>query len=56
MALATDTEQLAAELGALLLRKKWFVTTAESCTGGGIGYYLAAVAGCSGYLDRRFVT
>lgn len=56
MALATDTEQLAAELGALLLRKKWFVTTAESCTGGGIAYYLTAVAGSSAYLDRSFVT
>ncbi len=56
MALVTDTEQLAAELGTLLLRKKWFVTTAESCTGGGIAYYLTAVAGSSAYLDRSFVT
>ncbi|KKO48681.1 damage-inducible protein CinA [Arsukibacterium sp. MJ3] len=53
---ATDTQQLAAELGALLLRKKWFVTTAESCTGGGIAYYLTAIAGSSAYLDRSFVT
>ncbi|MDX1676438.1 nicotinamide-nucleotide amidohydrolase family protein [Arsukibacterium sp.] len=56
MVTATDTQQLAAELGALLLRKKWFVTTAESCTGGGIAYYLTAVAGSSAYLDRTFVT
>jgi nicotinamide-nucleotide amidase len=56
MLLATDTQQLAAELGALLSRKKWFVTTAESCTGGGIAYYLTAIAGSSAYLDRSFVT
>lgn len=53
---AINTQQLAAELGALLSRKKWFVTTAESCTGGGIAYYLTAIAGSSAYLDRSFVT
>lgn len=48
--------QLATELGQLLLRKKWTITTAESCTGGGIGYWLTAVPGSSAYLDRAFIT
>lgn len=56
MVLATETQQLAAELGALLSRKKWFVTTAESCTGGGIAYWLTAVPGSSAYVDRGFIT
>ncbi|WP_333607531.1 CinA family protein [Arsukibacterium sp.] len=56
MTMVTDTWQLATELGQLLLRKKWSVTTAESCTGGGIAYHLTAIAGSSAYLDRSVVT
>ncbi|MGI5309384.1 nicotinamide-nucleotide amidase [Rheinheimera sp. WS51] len=48
--------QLATDLGQLLLRKKLTITTAESCTGGGIGYWLTAVAGSSAYVDRAFIT
>ncbi|WNO61946.1 nicotinamide-nucleotide amidohydrolase family protein [Rheinheimera sp. MMS21-TC3] len=48
--------QLATELGQLLLRKKWTITTAESCTGGGVSYWLTAVAGSSAYVDRAFIT
>ncbi len=47
---------LATELGQLLLRKKRSITTAESCTGGGLAYWLTAVAGSSAYIDRSFVT
>jgi nicotinamide-nucleotide amidase len=56
MTVAADSLQLATELGQLLLRKKWTITTAESCTGGGIGYWLTAVPGSSGYVDRGFIT
>ncbi|MEH8020224.1 MULTISPECIES: nicotinamide-nucleotide amidohydrolase family protein [Rheinheimera] len=56
MTVAADSLQLATELGQLLLRKKWTITTAESCTGGGIGYWLTAVAGSSAYIDRGFIT
>lgn len=48
--------ELASELGQLLLRKKSSITTAESCTGGGLAYWLTAVAGSSAYIDRSFVT
>ena len=56
MTVAADSLQLATELGQLLLRKKWTITTAESCTGGGLGYCLTAVPGCSAYVDRGFIT
>ncbi|HAT41095.1 MAG TPA: damage-inducible protein CinA [Rheinheimera sp.] len=54
--LPAETERLAAELGQLLLRKKTSITTAESCTGGGIAYALTATPGSSAYVDRGFVT
>lgn len=56
MTIPVTTYNLAAELGALLLRKNFSITTAESCTGGGIAYVLTAVPGSSAYLDRSFVT
>ncbi|MCA1931001.1 CinA family protein [Rheinheimera sp.] len=56
MTIPVTTYNLAAELGALLLRKNFSITTAESCTGGGIAYVLTAVPGSSTYLDRSFVT
>lgn len=56
MTVPANTEQLAAELGQLLLRKKCAITTAESCTGGGIAYSLTAIPGSSAYLDRSFIT
>lgn len=56
MTVPAQTQLLATELGQLLLRKKSTITTAESCTGGGIAYSLTAVAGSSAYLDRSFIT
>lgn len=56
MTAGTDCIALAAELGQLLQQKKWTVTTAESCTGGGVAYFLTAVPGSSAYVDRGFVT
>lgn len=51
-----DSMALAAQLGQLLVQKKWTITTAESCTGGGICYWLTAVPGSSAYVDRGFIT
>ncbi|MDP5206425.1 CinA family protein [Alishewanella sp. SMS8] len=53
---ASVSFDLASELGQLLLRKNYSITTAESCTGGGVAYWLTAVAGSSAYVDRSFVT
>ncbi len=47
---------LAIQLADLLLAKKYYLTTAESCTGGGIAYLLTEIAGSSQWFDRSFVT
>ncbi len=46
---------LAQELGALLLKKRWVITTAESCTGGGIAQSITEVAGASAWFHAGFV-
>lgn len=56
MTMAIASFELASELGQLLLRKKCSITTAESCTGGGLAYWLTAVSGSSAYVDRGFIT
>ncbi|MDP4985072.1 CinA family protein [Pseudoalteromonas tunicata] len=56
MELQQEISQLAAELGAILADKGIWITTAESCTGGGISYALTDTAGSSRYIDRCFVT
>jgi nicotinamide-nucleotide amidase len=48
--------QLAFEIGQQLKKRQWKLVTAESCTGGGLAYFLTEVPGCSDWLDRGFVT
>ena len=40
---------------ALKLRE-WKLATAESCTGGGVAFYLTHLAGSSNWFERGFVT
>jgi nicotinamide-nucleotide amidase len=47
---------LAARLGQALLEKNAQVTTAESCTGGGIAEAITRVAGSSAWFEAGFVT
>ena len=47
---------LATELGNLLLEHQAKVTVAESCTGGGIGAAITAVAGSSNWFDVGYIT
>ncbi|MBM7059815.1 CinA family protein [Pseudomonas sp. UL073] len=51
-----DISQLAAQLGAGLLKLKAQVTTAESCTGGGIAEAITRIAGSSGWFEAGYVT
>ncbi|MCF6435275.1 nicotinamide-nucleotide amidohydrolase family protein [Pseudoalteromonas sp. MMG022] len=56
MELNQEIKTLAAQLGAILTDKCLTITTAESCTGGGISYALTDTPGSSAYVDRCFVT
>jgi nicotinamide-nucleotide amidase len=47
---------LAADVGAALKARGWLLTTAESCTGGGIGEAVTRIAGSSQWFDRGFIT
>lgn len=56
MHLSAKTIDLAIQLGVELSRKKWRITSAESCTGGGLGYAITSVSGSSAWFERSFVT
>lgn len=45
-------EQLSQELKI----RKWKLVTAESCTGGGIAFYLTEIPGSSTWFERGFIT
>ncbi|HYQ37636.1 MAG TPA: CinA family protein, partial [Pseudomonas sp.] len=48
--------RLAEQLGETLLRHQAQVTTAESCTGGGIAEAITRVAGSSQWFEAGYVT
>jgi len=48
--------QLSELLGHHLLQSHSSITTAESCTGGGIAKALTEISGCSSYFEGGFVT
>jgi nicotinamide-nucleotide amidase len=47
---------LAQRLGELLHSQREWLTTAESCTAGGVAYAVTQIAGSSAWFDRGFVT
>lgn len=47
---------LAAELGQTLHKAKLKLATAESCTGGGLGFFITHIPGCSAWYERGFIT
>ncbi|MGH1357222.1 MAG: CinA family protein [Burkholderiaceae bacterium] len=51
-----ELDAVAAELGALAAEQDMLLTTAESCTGGGIARALTETAGSSNWFDRAFIT
>ncbi|HJV03305.1 MAG TPA: CinA family protein [Burkholderiaceae bacterium] len=48
--------ELATRVGQALQQKGWLLTTAESCTGGGIAQAITEIAGSTGWFDCGFVT
>lgn len=52
----TPIQTLSQQLGLLLLQQKAIISTAESCTGGGIAYAITETAGSSSWFDSGFVT
>lgn len=51
-----DILDLAAQVGRALQAKGWLLTTAESCTGGGVAQAVTEIAGSTGWFDCGFVT
>lgn len=49
-------KQLVLETATELTRQKLVLATAESCTGGGLSYWLTSVPGSSLWFERSFVT
>lgn len=54
--MTSKVETLARELGQKLQLQKWQLVTAESCTGGGLGYAITMIPGCSSWYERGFIT
>jgi len=52
----TTLESLAKEVNKQLQKRKLKLVTAESCTGGGIGYWVTSIAGSSECYERGFIT
>lgn len=52
----SEIEALSKQLGEKLIEKGWSITTAESCTGGGISSAITDVVGSSAYFERSFIT
>lgn len=51
-----DRIKLVQQLADCLQHRGWWLSCAESCTGGGIAAALTDVAGSSGWFDRGFVS
>src|SRR5690349_12597001 len=47
--------QIIEELGKICKEKHYSLTTAESCTGGGIAYSITKHAECSSILERGYI-
>ncbi|MES2742892.1 MAG: CinA family protein [Pseudomonadota bacterium] len=54
--MTNDILTLAAQVGRALQQKGWLLTTAESCTGGGVAQAVTEIAGSTGWFDCGFIT
>ncbi len=48
--------KLVEDLSVKLKAKTWKVVTVESCTGGGLSFWLTSLAGSSDWFDRGYIT
>ena len=51
-----EIKNLAKNLGAILQQKGLSVSTAESCTGGGVAYAITSISGSSTWFNQAYVT
>jgi nicotinamide-nucleotide amidase len=51
-----NTTEMVTALGNALRRKSWTVSSAESCTGGGIAFAFTSIAGSSDWFNQSWVT
>ena len=51
-----DLQALVSDIGELAIQKEIVITTAESCTAGGVAYALTAIPGSSSWFEEGFVT
>jgi nicotinamide-nucleotide amidase len=54
--MTSSLEKLAAKVGNALKERGLKLATAESCTGGGVSYWITYTPGSSAWFDRGFVT
>lgn len=52
----TKITNLTLKLSQTLIARGWRLTTAESCTGGGLAYAITGVGGSSAWFEQGFVT
>lgn len=51
-----EMQQQLHQIADQLVRRSWMLTTAESCTGGGVAQAVTSVPGSSRWFERGFVT
>lgn len=52
----SSTQDLVSQLANVLLKKRWHLSTAESCTGGLVAATITELAGSSDWFERGYVT
>ncbi len=54
--MTASLENLASLLGDAFKKNNYMLATAESCTGGGLSYWITSISGSSNWFERGFVT
>lgn len=52
----SSTQDLVSQLANVLIKKRWHLSTAESCTGGLVAAAITELAGSSDWFERGYVT